>query len=93
MGPHRKLLWIAVGTAFVLAAYSAVDDRGFRRYLRLQQDAAALSAKNRALRDQNERMVGELAALRGSPAALERAAREELGFIRPGEIVLNLEEP
>ena len=33
----------------------------------------------------------EINALRNDPAALERAAREELGYIKPGELVFHLE--
>jgi cell division protein FtsB len=31
-------------------------------------------------------------ALQGDAAALERAAREDLGYVRPGEIVVKLDE-
>ncbi|MCI0672719.1 MAG: septum formation initiator family protein [Myxococcaceae bacterium] len=34
-----------------------------------------------------------MSALRKDPRALERAAREELGFVKPGEVVLQLEVP
>lgn len=91
MAVRRRWLWIAVGIAGVLALGSMADAHGFRKYLRLQQDVAELQARNRDLRLQNERMVKEIEALRKEPAAIERAAREELGYVRPGEIVLNVE--
>jgi cell division protein FtsB len=40
---------------------------------------------------QNRQMSRELEGLRTDRRALERAAREELGFVKPGEIVVNLE--
>ena len=67
------------------------DARGFRRYLRLEQDAADLESRNRQLREQNARLRPEIDALRGERSALEQAVREELGYVRPGEIVVNLE--
>lgn len=47
-----------------------------------------VAAEITAVRVQNERIAAEIQALRSNPEAIERAAREELGMIRPGEIVL-----
>lgn len=91
MSARRKWVWAAVGTALFLALISVADARGFRRYLRLQQDVQSLQERNRALEEQNAMLLREVDALRKDPAALERAAREELGFIKPGEIVFSLE--
>lgn len=91
MSARGKWVWIAVGTALFLALISVADARGFRRYLRLQQDVQSLQERNRSLEEQNAALLREVDALRFDPKALERAAREELGFIKPGEIVLSLE--
>jgi cell division protein FtsB len=91
MTQRRKVLWIALGVAGALSLVSVADARGFRRYFRLQQDIRALEERNRLLREQNGAMVREVEALRSDPRALERAAREELRFIKPGEVVFNLE--
>ncbi|HZA50706.1 MAG TPA: septum formation initiator family protein [Myxococcaceae bacterium] len=91
MAVRGKKIWWVVLAAAVLALISVADGRGFRRFLRFRQEAADLQARNQTLREQNQRYRAEIEALRGDRAALERAVREELGFIRPGEIVLNLE--
>lgn len=91
MTARRKWVWMAVGTALFLALVSVADARGFRRYMRLSQDVQSLTERNRALEEQNAALLREVQALRSDPKALERAAREELGFIKPGELVLNLE--
>ena len=91
MTVRRKLLGVAACVAVVLTLVSAVDAKGFRRYLRLRQDLEALQERNRALAEQNETLLREINALRNDPVALERAAREELGYIKPGEIVFHLE--
>jgi len=49
--------------------------------------------ENRALAVENERLAREVKALRSDPAALERALREELRYIRWGERVYLLEDP
>lgn len=91
MAVSRKWVYVAVGSASVLALVSVADARGFRRYVKLQEDVAELKSRNDDLREQNEKMVREIEALRKDRAAMERAAREELGFVRPGEVVFNVE--
>ena len=93
MGNRRKWLWASVTVAFVLAAWSASAEGGFRRYLSLSQQVETLRVKNHQATEENARMLKEVDALRGDPKAIERSAREELGFIRPGEVVINLESP
>ncbi|KFE70207.1 FtsB family cell division protein [Hyalangium minutum] len=92
MTARRKFLAVAAVLAGVLSLASVADARGFRRYLSLRQDVESLQERNRALSDQNEALRREISALRKDPAALERAVREELGFVKPGEIVFHLEE-
>lgn len=84
---------VAAVLAGVLSLASVADAKGFRRYLRLRQDVEALQERNRVLAQQNESLLREINALRKDPAALERAAREELGYVKPGELVFHLEAP
>ena len=78
--------------ALVLAIASGVTEGGFRRYWRLQQDVRALEERNAKLAQDNARLRREVEAMRDDPRALERAAREELGYVRPGELVFDVEE-
>jgi cell division protein FtsB len=91
MTVRRKLLAVAACVAALLTLVSASDAKGFRRYLSLRQDVETLHEKNRLITEQNELLLREINALRDDPAALERAAREELGYIKPGELVFHLE--
>jgi cell division protein FtsB len=88
---QRKWVWWAIAAAGVLAAVSAADAGGFRHYLKLEQEISALGERNRRLSEENQALRREVEALSKDPEALERAAREELNFIKPGEIVLHLE--
>lgn len=88
---RRTLLWAAVVLAAALAGWSASAEGGFRKYLKLTGEVATLKERNRARADENARLRREIAALRTDDRALERAAREELGYLRPGEIVLKLD--
>ena len=92
MTARKKFLVVAAVLAGALSLASVADARGFRRYLSLRQDVTSLQERNRVLAEQNEALLREINALRKDPAALERAAREELGFVKPGELVFHLEE-
>lgn len=93
MTARKKFLVVAAVLAGVLSLASVADARGFRRYLKLRQDVESLQERNRVLAEQNEALMREINALRKDPAALERAAREELGYVKPGELVFHLEAP
>jgi cell division protein FtsB len=93
MTARQKLLVVAAVLAGGLTLASAADARGFRRYLKLREDVEALQQRNQGLAAQNEALRREIQALRDEPAALERAVREELGYVKPGEIVFHLESP
>ncbi len=86
----RILKW-AAGVAAVLVLLSLMDSGGFRRSFALSRELADLEEKNRALRERNQALIEEIELLRSDPRAQERAAREELGYVRPGELVLILE--
>jgi cell division protein FtsB len=75
-----------------MAVGSAVAEGGFRRYWRLKRDVETLEARNARLLQDNARLRREVNALRDDVRVLERVAREELGYTRPGELVFDLEE-
>ncbi len=85
------MVWGAVAVALVLAVTSLADPGGFRRTFRLQQDLATLHARLDKLTQDNARLRREVKGLKEDPQAIERAAREELGWIRPGELLITLE--
>jgi len=91
MVQRRKWLGLAAAVALGLSLVSAADADGFRRYFRLRRDLAALEQRRDRFASENARLAREIEALRKDPAAQERAAREELGYVKPGEVVINLE--
>jgi cell division protein FtsB len=93
MDRRRQVVWGAVAVALVLLAASLSADGGFRKYSRLRDDVRMLEERNARIAAENAKLQREIAQLRSSPAALERAAREQLGLVRPGEIVFTLEAP
>ena len=64
------------------------DDHGVRAMLQARRDARDLAVQIAALRNENAALRQRADALRQDPAALEAVARETLGFLRPGEILV-----
>jgi cell division protein FtsB len=52
-----------------------------------------LRARNAEVRGENERLLREAEALRSDPDAIERVARADLGWVRPGEVIVDLSRP
>lgn len=82
-----RILGIAALLVATLAGLSAADAHGLRRMRRLEADIRQREEKNRKLEVENARLGREIQALQGDPRAVERAAREELGLVKEGEVV------
>jgi cell division protein FtsB len=89
---RRRFALVYGALVVALLCASALDPEGLRRWLELEREVKRVEQENRDLERENARMRREVRALTGDPAALERAAREDLGYVRPGEIVLKLDE-
>jgi cell division protein FtsB len=81
-----------IAAALVLLGLSARDPDGLRKARRNQAEVKRLERENAALEQRVTRLRREVKALQGDPAALERAAREELGYVKPGELIYKLDE-
>ena len=85
----------ALGTAIALIALtvgSVFGDRGILNLLGKRRQVEALRGELEGLRAENARLASEIAALRTSPRAIERLAREQLGLARPDETVFLIRE-
>jgi cell division protein FtsB len=88
----RSSVWIVAVVAAIALIWLFADPRGLRHTRRLAEDLESVRRGNAALRVENEKLRRELQLLTDDPAALERAAREELGLVRPGELIFRIEE-
>lgn len=91
MTRSRKYTLLAAAVAIALAIASAASSGGLRRNSKLREEIASYEAKNRELAARNASLRLEIEALSGDSRALERAAREDLGLVRPDEVVFNFE--
>ena len=90
----RMRVWV-LGTVIALIALavgSVFGDRGILNLLEKRRQVETLREELDLLRVENARLAGEIAALRSSPRAIERLAREELGLARPDETVFLVRE-
>jgi len=84
---RRVVIFVVLAAALAVLIGAATGDRGYlevrrRRaaYRELQQQVAELKAQNTALLD-------DIHALKTDPYVIEKLAREQLGYARPGEVV------
>jgi cell division protein FtsB len=88
---RRDNPWVRRAVVFatcVLLADAIVGDRGLAQTLRARHDYAQAAAALASLRQENARLRERARRLQDDPAAIEAAARETLGLIRPGEILV-----
>jgi|MudIll2142460700_1097286.scaffolds.fasta_scaffold300061_2 cell division protein FtsB len=95
MAPHpteehrflRRPLRIILLVLVILLAASLLGDRGLIRLIQMHQTRAALAREVERLSATNAALADEVRALRTDPGRIEAIAREELGLVKPGELV------
>ena len=88
MGPAaRKMAILLVGMAVVFTVVSALSEAGLSRVGALEAEVARMQRLNAELEAENARLTLRIEALRHDDETIERVAREELGLVRPGEVV------
>lgn len=81
---RRALVFLAC----VLLLDGLFGDRGLARTMRARKEAARATDDLQRLREQNAALRQEVRRLQGDAATIEMLARQELGLIRPGEILV-----
>jgi len=69
-----------------------VGEKGFMETMRARRQAREQGAQVARLRQENAQLREETRRLREDPKAIESVAREELGLIRPGEVLFILKD-
>jgi cell division protein FtsB len=93
---RRSLTWL-LPFAMLVCAIVAVPlrilaEEGLPRYRALQSEQVDLDAQNERMRREVRDLQREVEALRSDPGAIERIARDELGMVRPGEVIFQFNE-
>jgi cell division protein FtsB len=83
----RRPLRIILIVLVILLAASLPGDRGLIGLIQMQRTRAALARDVERLAATNAALADEVRSLRTDPGRIEAIAREELGLVRPGELV------
>ncbi len=78
--------------ASVLLVNGLVGERGLMETLRARRAYAAARHELVLLRQRNEVLRDHARRLRNDPSAIESVAREELGLVRAGEILVTVRD-
>ena len=94
VGPMRPRVVLAVSLVVALAvgAYTALSPSGLSRWFSLRDEERQLDAQLDDANQKNAALVDEVKLLRDDPRVLEEAVREELGYVKRGELVLVVPE-
>ncbi len=91
----KRLPLILLGIAVVAALgfLSGVVTQGFQEMARVEDEKRLLEEEKARLERSIPELEATLDAVRSNPEAVESMARQELGWIRPGEKILMLATP
>jgi cell division protein FtsB len=85
---RRALNFLLVFATVVLLADALVGERGLVATTRARRVSGELAYKVDKLRRENKQLRESARRLREDPTTIESLAREELGLIRPGEVLV-----
>jgi len=83
----RPRLVVVAILLLLLVAASLMGERGLLRLYQMHRFRAALTREVEQLSAANAALAEDVRALRTDPGRIEAIAREELGLVKPGEIV------
>lgn len=89
---RKSLDYLLLFVAVVLVVDALVGDKGLMDTIRARERSARLQADVWRLRSENEALSERARQLDKDSAAIEYLAREELGLIRPGEVLFILKD-
>ncbi len=88
---RRRGRWLRGGLLFVscvLLLDALVGERGLRDTMRAREESGRLAESLGQMESENAGLREHARRLREDPATIESVAREDLGLIRPGEILI-----
>jgi cell division protein FtsB len=89
----RRVIYLFSSLLVALALFTAFGERGVFHLWRLRGERQQLQERNFVLQKENEALRERVTRIRHDDLYLEKIAREELGLVRPGEIVYRFQSP
>jgi cell division protein FtsB len=90
---RRKLATgVVVAVTGLIAYHAAFGDNGMVIYREKRAEHRKVEQEIQSLRLENQRLQERIHALRTDPKTIEKEAREQLHYVRPGEVVYTVPE-
>jgi cell division protein FtsB len=90
---QRRIVYIFSSLLVAVALFTASGERGVFHLWRLWSEKKQLEEKTFLLQKENDALHERLSRIRHDDLYLEKIAREELGLVRPGEVVYRFASP
>lgn len=91
---RRRLASFGVLVLVVLMAYHVVfGANGVVVYQNKKAEYKKLDAELKSLQDENQRIADHIKGLQTDPKAIEKEAREQLRYAKPGEVIYVAPDP
>jgi cell division protein FtsB len=91
---RRLLATAAVGViGLMLGFHIAFGQNGMISYMHKREESRKLQLQITDLQQENARITKEIESLKTDPKTIEREAREQLRYARPGEVIYTLPAP
>jgi cell division protein FtsB len=87
---HRVVIGGGIGCFLLLSLLAMAGDRGFFEVYQFNHHLQHVERRIQALEVENERLRVQVTGLRSDPYQMEKLAREDLGLVRPDEIILEI---
>ncbi len=88
-----KLKVIVGIMVLLILGFTVFGEHGLLNLVRTERQARSLSREAEELKAKNKELEIEVEKLTDDEGYIERRAREELGLVKPGELVIQFVEP
>lgn len=89
---RRTVHFLLIFVSFVLVLDALVGEKGLIESMRARRLHREVAASLETIRRDNIRLREEARRLKEDPGAIESLAREQLGLIRPGEVLFIIKD-
>lgn len=87
----RLIFYTVFFIALLYIILNIIGDNGIFKFIELKKRKEGLEREIYRITEENRRLENQIEALRNDPFYIEKQAREDLGFSKPGEHIFEYE--
>jgi cell division protein FtsB len=91
-GYNKRVVVTILLLVLVMIFFTFFGDKGLLQVHRLRRELKEIEKVNMELRQENEKLRGEIDNLKTNKKYIEELARRELGLVKKGEIVYQFDQ-